>query len=198
MSDPNANFVNRLYEKAGRNLELAATSQDSEEQMYWAGHANEDMELIAEHTDQTLQDVKEVLVDSFNEMVVGEQVDAMFMDTTVKYVRAIIDDVLKGGGGGVVDSHQIAALEYRRRVLGGQEADINQTHDYVQYVLREMNNVCRHCVGNGHYIVHVETVCSGICKEKYAYWAKSLGREIQRCKRCNLELPISGECGLCG
>jgi len=115
---------------------------------------------------------------------------------TIAFVRSFVDELIRGGGG-VIDSHMVAAAEHDRRICAGQCADHQQTRDYVQYCLREMANVCRHTVGNGRYVVHVEDVCSDHCKNKYSYWNKWLGNEPKRCPTCNLKLPTNGSCGLC-
>jgi hypothetical protein len=117
-------------------------------------------------------------------------------ESTVNFVRSHVQELLKGGGG-VIDSYSISKIESYRRFMLGLNVDDNQIKDYVQFCLREMPNVCRHCIGQGRYVVHIETECSDNCKEKYSYWGKWLGQEPNRCPSCYLELPLNGECGLC-
>lgn len=69
-------------------------------------------------------------------------------DPTLSFIRHHVEKLIRGGGG-VLNSHLVAATEYGRRIGAGQSADEKQTCDYIQRCLREMPNVCRHFIGRG-------------------------------------------------
>lgn len=78
--------------------------------------------------------------------------------------------------------------------------DTRQTLDYVQFMLREADHVCRHqWKAGGFYRLHAEVECSSTCDEKHLSSSAYQAVPQQRCHGCFVEVALTlDECEMCG
>lgn len=78
MPELNASLVTRLYKKVGAALELASTTENDNEQAYWLGMADCAVELIAEETSSTYDEVKNAIKTHYEVLSLADRVDGAF------------------------------------------------------------------------------------------------------------------------
>lgn len=122
--------------------------------------------------------------------------DALVLVTAGDSERDAVRYAVSQAGRGWVDGDVLArALRDARRP--GARLSPQHHRDYTGHLLREAPLVCRHVKGDPQYWVHVEAECSPTCQQAQNPRPKH-EPAYGRCQSCNLELPASGECDLCG
>jgi hypothetical protein len=103
-----------------------------------------------------------------------------------------------GPNGALLSSERIATRAVAWRTDQGRTVDTRQTLDYVQFMLREAEHVCRHACGNGMYRLHADKVCSAQCDTK---WSHSIPMAAlgALCGECFITVaPALDACDFCG
>lgn len=128
--------------------------------------------------------------------VVLEKLRGEKLDVEARALKAAIKAAVAQKATGWLNSHAVADLFFDARLRAGRrEVSWDQTKDYVQHLLREVEHVCRHADGHD-YLLHHDEVCGEGCTARYQ--RNTPQRPLtELCPGCSTRLPVLGECGIC-
>lgn len=107
----------------------------------------------------------------------------------------IVDGLVRDHAPGTLDAHKLAEAFWQQRPSG---ADRDQTRDYVLYLLRESDHVCRHNLEEGIYRFHQAAACHLGCRDKHKQTAPENKPKAQYSGCCHLTITPLGTCSGCG